>query len=485
MPCTTILVGKKASIDGSTMIARNDDGGFDEKKLVVTLPEKQPRKYTSVIGHLTIELPDNPMRYTSIPNVNLKNGLWPACGFNAAHVAMTATETITSNPRVMGADPMVRYKKAEKKGEKDIPGGIGEEDLVLLVLPYIKSAREGVLRLGSLLEKYGTYESNGIAFSDENEVWWLETIGGHHWIARRVQDEEVVIMPNQFGLDRFDLDDAEGKGKDNLCSADLRKFIEENHLNPEQDGKLIPRTCFGSHSDEDHIYNTPRAWYMARYFMPTKYHWDGENADFNPESDNIPWAMIPEKKVAPEDIKYLLSSYFQGTPYNPYTTSDKRKLYRPIGVATTDDMAILQIRGDKPDALKCVEWLSLGPNPFNVSLPLYADVESFPKYISQGSERVSTDDYYWSSRLVAAFADMHYNACVMPIERYQGVVACASRSIINEYDEKIGESGDVKLLTEANEKLVKLLKTETDKVLKTVAKTSFEKMAIRFRRDDN
>ncbi|MBR6259990.1 MAG: C69 family dipeptidase, partial [Erysipelotrichaceae bacterium] len=59
MACTTILVGKKASYDGSTMIARNDDGFYDVKKLVVVDPKKQPRKYKSKISHLTIELPDN------------------------------------------------------------------------------------------------------------------------------------------------------------------------------------------------------------------------------------------------------------------------------------------------------------------------------------------------------------------------------------------------------------------------------------------
>ena len=57
MPCTTILVGKKASYDGSTMIARNDDSGsghFTAKKFVVTHPEAQPRKYKSEISHVEI-----------------------------------------------------------------------------------------------------------------------------------------------------------------------------------------------------------------------------------------------------------------------------------------------------------------------------------------------------------------------------------------------------------------------------------------------
>lgn len=70
--------------------------------------------------------------------------------------------------------------------------------------------RDGVRILGDLLERYGTYENNGIAFSDVDEIWWLETIGGHHWIAKRVPDDAYVTMPNQLGIDSFDLDDAEG-----------------------------------------------------------------------------------------------------------------------------------------------------------------------------------------------------------------------------------------------------------------------------------
>ena len=164
MPCTTILVGKKASYDGSTMIARNDDSGaghYTSKKFVVIHPEEQPRTYKTEISHLTIELPDNPMRYTAVPNAEKGEGVWAASGVNAAQVGMTATETITSNPRVLGADPLVVYQPAED-GKEEVPGGIGEEDLVYIVLPYIKSAREGVKRLGSLLEQYGTYEMNGI-----------------------------------------------------------------------------------------------------------------------------------------------------------------------------------------------------------------------------------------------------------------------------------------------------------------------------------
>ena len=119
--------------------------------MIVVKPEDQPRHYRSVQSSFEMDLPDNPMTYTSVPDALGKDGIWAEAGVNEANVAMSATETITTNSRVLGADPLVA-------------SGIGEEDMVTLVLPYIRSAREGVLRLGAILEDYGTYESNGVAF---------------------------------------------------------------------------------------------------------------------------------------------------------------------------------------------------------------------------------------------------------------------------------------------------------------------------------
>ena len=295
MSCTTVLVGKKASNDHSTMIARTDDGHFDVKKLITVEPRKIKKTYRTVLSHLTVELPEPPMRYTACPNVDPSKGIWAATGINEPNVGKTATETITSNPRVLAADPLVEMQKASSRREIEIPGGIGEEDFVVLVLPYIHTAREGVLRLASLLEQYGTYESNGIAFNDENEIWWMETIGGHHWMAKRVPDEACVIMPNQFGMDSFDLEDAFGKKQDHLCSADLCTFIEENHLDLNRKGNFNPRNIFGSCRDMDHIYNTPRAWFMGRYLTAETHCWEGERAEFTPgrlyRTERLLWKM--------------------------------------------------------------------------------------------------------------------------------------------------------------------------------------------------
>ena len=487
MSCTTILVGRKASNDGSTMVARTEDGHFDVKTLKVVNPKDQPKKYKTRISHLEIELTDPPMRYTCCPNVDPKDGVWAATGINEANVGMTATETITSNPRVLAADPLVEYRKAKTRREKDVPGGIGEEDIVLLVLPYVRSAREGVLRLAKLLETYGTYESNGIAFNDEKEVWWLETIGGHHWMARKVPEDRVVINPNQFGMDEFDMDDAFGKQEAHLCSADLREFIRDHHLDLNRDGRFNPRDIFGSRRDMDHIYNTPRAWFMGRYLAPESYRWDGPEAEFTPESDRIPWSLKPDRRIAAEDVQYLLSAHYQGTDYDPYTNRDtgKRGMYRSIGINRTGVTTICQIRPDVPEALRGIEWICYGSTTFGAFLPFYTAVSRIPAYLGAITLEASTENYYWGSRLIGALADSCYSASLQQIERYQQAVATKGRRIIREYDEKMIGSGDFSLTEEANEKLSAMAKEETISTLNKVLQAASEKMRNGYNLADN
>ncbi len=501
MACTTILVGKDASYDGSTLIARNHDapgGKYRAHKFVVIKPEEQPRKYKAVLSKVEIDLPDNPMRYTALPNAYLDDeGIWGGCGVNEANVAMTATETITSNERVLGADPLVVYKKAVGKvGDENYQpeqlGGVGEEDIVSIVLPYIKTAREGVIRMGEILEKYGTCEMNGMAFQDENEIWWLETIGGHHWIAKRVADDEYVTMPNQQGIDEFDLEDALGEKKNHLCSADMREFIRDNHLDRTMDGEFNARDAFGSNSDADHTYNTPRSWIIQRYFNPTENLWDGDLADYRPDSDDIPWSRRPEKKITVEDIKYVLSNHFQGTKYDPYRGKgdlSSRGEFRSIGINRNNHLSIVQIRPYLPEAIKAIQWITLGSNVFNAIAPFYTQIDATPEYLANTTLRVSTDNFYWSNRLIAALADAHFAANASHIERYQNEVGASGRALLCEFDKKFKAENpkgkDVeKLLEEANSKVAEMLKKATDDTLNKVLFSSSECMKNAFARSD-
>ena len=64
-----------------------------------------------------------------------------------------------------------------------------------------------------------------------DEIWYVETIGGHHWIARRVPDDCYATIPNQLGIDDFDFDDAFSDQREFMCSADLCEFMAAHHLN--------------------------------------------------------------------------------------------------------------------------------------------------------------------------------------------------------------------------------------------------------------
>ena len=530
MACTTILVGKDASYDGSTIIARNEDsanGEFCPKRFIVVKPEEQPRRYRSVLSHVEIDLPDDPMRYTAVPNADLKEGIWGEAGVNEANVAMSATETLTTNERVLGADPFVELVPAKgRKGEDgyvpEVPGGIGEEDFLTLVLPYVKTAREGVLRLGALLEEYGTYEMNGVAFSDVDEIWWLETVGGHHWIAKRVPDEAYVTMPNQLGIDEFDLEDALGDQENHMCSADMAEWIAENHLDlsVEATTPFNPRDAFGSHSDADHVYNTPRAWIMQRFLNPYDEVWDGPDADHKPMSDDIPWARQPERKITIEDVKYVLSSHYQGTPYDPYGKlgdEHTRHMFRPIGINRQSQLAVMQIRPYRPQASRALQWIAYGSNPFNTLMPFYANIDATPKYLEDTTTRVTTENFYWENRIIAALCDAAFADTSNAVDRYQEKTGGWGHRHVAQADAAIAdllafepfeaEADDDDLddvqpmepddiiaavrndevraaLTDANQKLADFLKEETDKLLDSVLYTTSMKMKNGFHMSD-
>ena len=513
MSCTTILIGKDASYDGSTIVARNDDSGsgrYDPKRFVAVRPEDQPRHYVSELSHMSKDLPDDPCLYAIVPNALPGRGILAEAGASVRNVAMSATETIAVNERVLAADPMVALRPAvgepgtpEYRAEQ--PGGIGEEDFITLVLPYVHTAREGVERLGALLERYGTYEANGIAISDVDEIWYVETIGGHHWIARRVPDDYYAAIPNQLGLDDFDLEDALGEQREYLCSADMREFIDSNHLDVSMDADphhLNPRRLFGTRSDRDHIYNTPRAWYMQRYLNPSD-DWDSPAARYTPDSDDIPWCRRPESKVSIEDVDFLMSSHFEGTPYDPYGTrgtEETRRRYRPIGINRNGQLVALQIRPYVSESNRSVMWISYGSNPFTSLAPFYANVTQTPAYLSNTTAQVSTDSLYWTNRIIAALADPHYGANRNAIEHYRENVLTYGHRLIARTDAAVDSAeadatvsdetrseephevfGDLEL---ANQTMADYLQSQTADLLAQVLYTSSNLMRNAFAMSD-
>ena len=463
--CTTILVGKDATIDGSTMIARSEDGGSTiiPEAFIAVNPKEQLKHYKAVISGQEIDDEDllpNPLRYTSVPDASGKNGIWAAAGINDATVAMTATETITTNSRIQGIDPLVEE------------GGLGEEDFVTLTLPYIHSAREGVKRLGYLVEKYGTYEMNGSAFADHDEVWYIETIGGHHWAARRIPDDAYVAAPNRLNIDFFDFNDEENF----MCSSDLLDIINEYHLNPDYQGYNL-RHIFGSSTIKDAHYNNPRAWYIHRYFDP---ECEGEPGD-----QDQPFITYAKKKISPEDIKFLESSHYQDTKYDVYSTTNteaEKKLFRPIGINRNFETHILQIRNDVEEGIAGVQWLAFGPNTFNCFVPFYTNVTTTPASFQTGPDFDLTK-IFWLNKLNAQLGDTNYKVYSALEQAFEEKTMAKLRQIENETDRAVkGLTGrDLQeKLEEANQKMADLTYKQTAALTGEMVKDGHSLMKLKY-----
>ena len=257
------------------------------------------------------------------------------------------------------------------------------------------------------------------------------------------------------------------------------------------DGVLNPRDAFGSHDDSDHVYNTPRAWYMLRNLNPKTKIWDGVNAEFTPYSDDLPWCMIPEKKITVEDVKYVLSSHYQGTSYDPYASYGEKKqrgAFRSIGVNRTDFLSLIQMRPGMEKDCNILEWVAFASNAFNVLVPFYATIDTTPDYFSSTTREVTTDSFYWVSRMIGAMADASYKSSIFHIERYQERVMSKGHQLIGKYDALLEKESDaakrMSLRHQANQEIADMVKKEASDTLNKVLYELSNQMKNAYSRSD-
>ena len=246
------------------------------------------------------------------------------------------------------------------------------------------------------------------------------------------------------------------------------------------------RAAFGSHSDSDHVYNTPRAWIMAKTLSPAKV----EEMKLTPVSDNIPWSFVPEHKITVEDVKYVLSLVYQGTKYNPYAANgdvSEAGRFRTIGINRNNFVAVTQLRPYAPKEIMAVEWIAEGSNHFNTMIPFYANVTTTPRYLSDTTTEVTTDNFYWANRLIAVIADSHYGDCLNHIERYQNTTMALGHEHLNKVDRAYKEEKPANVTTWLEAKNMEIsdrIKKETSDTLSKVLYTASCKMKNAFNRSD-
>lgn len=469
--CTAMLVGKKATIDGSTIIARDEDGedGVNPKTFRV-FPAKDytGEHYVSKYNGLTVDLEGQGCRFTATPNGVPDIGRWDEQGINEYNVAMSSTETEMTNARVLGHDPLVK-------------NGVNEDSMLYLTLPFVKSAREGVRRLGSLIEKYGTGETNGIAFSDKDEVWYLETAGGHQWVAQRIPDDAYAIAPNIMCIEEINFDDPDNY----MFASGIKDFVEKNHLNPNP-GTFNFRNIFGTQDEADAYYNTPRSWYGQKLFTPS--------VEQEPTSQKIPFIQHAEKKIAVEDVEYFLSSHYNGTPYDPMGTfasgtADQQKKFRSIALDRNQSSCILQIRNDVPAEYAAIQWINFGFYCYSPYVPFFTNINDTPaNYKLATNDADPAKSAYWMHKLLEVIVEPRYHEFINEVNDFRD--RCQSYGVgrVEKITAAAAGKDSAELtayLTAENEKSAAHVTAETHKLMSSLIHQALLNSKFQFERGDN
>ena len=383
--CTTIIIGQEQTADGSMIVARSEDWDAMEAKNYEIFEDTDngPREFVAKDSPFRCELPEKALGYSALSPYNL-HGHWGSAGFNTAGVGMSATESIFSNDEVLKHDPLVE-------------NGVAENSVFNITLPYIRTAREGVERLGMLIEKYGIAEGFGIGFVDSKEIWYLETACGHRWLACRMPKDQYFVTGNQSRFRTYDPNDKENY----LASADLIEFAEKHGLyNPAQ-GAFDFHEAYARDIKLDTTYNYPRVWGLQQLFSP--------EIKNNVTKNTFPVFAKAAHKVTLTELRTAFRFHYDNTEHDPYLNSNPKEPYRPVSIFRTTQTHLLQVRPELPQAIGCVNYVAMGMADLGVFLPLYQGITSYPEAYTKGNGESSADSAYWKFRKIMVLGMTNYN----------------------------------------------------------------------------
>ena len=383
--CTTIIIGQGQTADGSMIVARSEDWDAMEAKNYEIFEDTDngPREFVAKDSPFRCELPEKALGYSALSPYNL-HGHWGSAGFNTAGVGMSATESIFSSDEVLKHDPLVE-------------NGVAENSVFNITLPYVHTAREGVERLGMLIEKYGIAEGFGIGFVDSKEIWYLETACGHRWLACRMPKDQYFVTGNQSRFRTYDPNDKENY----LASADLIEFAEKHGLyNPAQ-GAFDFHEAYARDIKLDTTYNYPRVWGLQQFFSP--------EIKNDVTKNTFPVFAKAAHKVTLTELRTAFRFHYDNTEHDPYLNSNPKEPYRPVSIFRTTQTHLLQVRPELPQAIGCVNYVAMGMADLGVFLPLYQGITSYPEAYTKGNGESSDDSAYWKFRKIMVLGMTNYN----------------------------------------------------------------------------
>ena len=406
--CTSIIVGRLASTDGSVITSHTCDGHYrswvtiepaaDHKrgekhavyKGTLKTSSKEDTKGVTKVGEIPEAAHTYKFLYSGYPCMNEKQLAMGETTFNGPDTLRNRSAMFTI------------------------------EELQRIAMQRCDNARDAVLMMGRLAEKYG-YGDGGecLTVADKNEVWHFEIIGcGKHekgavWAAKRIPDDEVGVSANIPRIGRLERENKQGF----MCSDNVEAVALKHGL---WDGKgtFSFWRAFRSAYGDGHNYSY-REFYILSTLAPSKKLWFG--------MDELPLSVKPDKKVDVRDVMALFRVTYEGLDWdmcknvridvpakdgkpagskvspvaNPWiTTNWKRTLnqiapgtidsHRTVAVAWCAYSQITQLRSWLPDEVGGICWYSVDNPAQSPRIPFFCGNTEIPAAFNRCGQ-----DNYW------------------------------------------------------------------------------------------
>lgn len=428
LACTSIIVGKDASVDGSVLTSHTCDGNYDARVRVIAGQKFEKGVMTPIYKDLCYDTLRTPRKVGEIPQVAETYTY-----FHVGYPFMNEHQVIIGEATWNG-----RAELGNSQGMLMI------EQLEALGLQRAKTARECIQVMGALAEKYGYGDGGeGLTIIDSNEAWLFEICGpgplwspssgepGAIWVAKRIPDGHVSVISNRARIGEIDLKDPNNY----MASSNVKTFAAEmgwwdpNGKVAFNFHKTYNPTPYGSP-----YYQSRREWRVLSLLAPS--------LKLDPYAKEYPFSVKPDKKVSVQDMMKIFRDHYEGTEFdltadkaagpfgnpNRYPTpssvrpEDRKTLdwERAISLFRCSYSFVGQARNWLPNAIGGVLWFGEDVPHSTVYMPIYAGVTSLPASISSGIRtEFDRNSAWWAFNFLSNFADLKYSYMIEDIKVMQ------------------------------------------------------------------
>ncbi|MDR1591462.1 MAG: C69 family dipeptidase [Prevotellaceae bacterium] len=416
--CTNFLVGKTASVDGSTMISYSADsywlyGALYHQPAAVYPKNTQLKVYEWDTGKYLGTIAQARQTYNVIGNIN-------------EHQVAIGETTFTGREELI-----------------DTTGILDYGSLIYIALQRAKTAREAIKIMTDLVAQYGYY-SSGESFSiaDPNEVWIMEMIGkgpgrkGAVWVALRIPDNCISAHANQARITKIPFRDSYNC----LYSPDVVEFAREKGYYSGSDENFSFSDTYNPLDFGGLRFCEARVW---SFFRQVSSATDRFISYINGETrERLPLWVKPDKRLSVDDIKNMMRDHYEGTPLDmtrgagsgafgsPFRNSplsyfvDSVEYFheRPTATQQTGFSFVAQMRRWLPNSIGGILWFGVDDASTGFYTPIYCCTNKVPLCFDMSNGNmfeVSWTSAFWINNWVASMVYNRYSDLIQTVKTEQ------------------------------------------------------------------